>query len=409
MASMCFSRVLILVWLFPLSLAQGQQHYLQTLAQRGDGVLTLLRRYQCLTDCNLSRFYELNGLRKGQGLKADQPYLLPILVYRYNGKSIRSTMGMNDRPRAERIQAYNERVYAAALQEDDYRNSRVLWVPYHFISCPDERMDEEVSPVVSQASVGPSLNTPRPIGVRGNYALFGSKHAEVPLYDNALRGRVYYIVSGHGGPDPGATGRRAGNTIAEDEYAYDVSLRLTRNLLAHGATVYMIVRDPDDGIRSGHYLKPDKDEVVWGDLPIPRSQSERLTQRSDIINALYQKNRRQGVTYQRLVVVHIDSQSRRERTDMYFYHRKEDPESEVFAQHIHQVIRSKYDQIRKGRGYEGTVSSRDLHMLRETLPTAVFIEMGNIKNPYDQARWVLESNRDLVAEWLCQGIMTDAR
>ncbi|MBK7872679.1 MAG: N-acetylmuramoyl-L-alanine amidase [Saprospiraceae bacterium] len=84
------------------------------------------------------------------------------------------------------------------------------------------------------------------------------------MISNKLKGKIFYLSSGHGGPDPGATTRRAGRTICEDEYAYDVALRLCRLLVSHGATAYMIVRDPNDGIRSEELLKCDQDEIVWG-------------------------------------------------------------------------------------------------------------------------------------------------
>ena len=71
----------------------------------------------------------------------------------------------------------------------------------------------------------------------------------MPLYSTRLRGRVYYIVGGHGGPDPVAVGVCYGKSLCEDEYAYDITLRTARNLMTHGATVYIITRDPNDGIR----------------------------------------------------------------------------------------------------------------------------------------------------------------
>ena len=400
-SSLCVSWVAIII-IF-LNIAAAQPTYLQATAEEGQGVLSLLRTYSCLNDCNLKFFYELNSGVKKRGLIAKSVYRLPIIVYRYNGKSIRSTIGIQDRPRAENIQSYNEQMYGLKLKKGDYRKDRQLWVPYHFITCPEQESESAGSSM--QGNVPIASKTP--VGVRGNYALFGPKHARVPLYDNSLKGRVYYVIAGHGGPDPGAVARRGGRTLAEDEYAYDISLRLTRNLLSHGATVYMIVRDPNDGIRSGMYLKPDKDEVVWGNIPIPQSQKERLSQRSDIVNALYQKNRKRGVGFQRMIVIHIDSQRRKERTDMYFYYQSEDQRSKSFAQKIHATIGDKYRQYQKGRGYTGTVSTRDLHMLRETDPVGVFIELGNIKNPNDQDRWVIEKNRDFVAQWLAEGIMKD--
>ncbi|MEM8886438.1 MAG: N-acetylmuramoyl-L-alanine amidase, partial [Bacteroidota bacterium] len=214
---------------------------------------------------------------------------------------------------------------------------------------------------------------------------------------------------GHGGPDPGAVGTFYGKSLCEDEYAYDISLRLAWNLLSHGATVYLIVRDEDDGIRSGEILPCDKDETCWVDKEIPASQKLRLAQRSDAINMLYKKNKRQGVRYQRLVVLHVDSKNQGEKTDVYFYHKIGDNKSQKLAVQLQETMRKKYDEYRKDRGYSGSVTSRDLHMLRETDPTAVFIELGNIRNRNDQARLVIEGNRKLLANWLFDGLLLDAR
>ena len=42
---------------------------------------------------------------------------------------------------------------------------------------------------------------------------------------------------------------------AEDEYAYDITLRLAKELLAHGAEVYIIIQDENDGIRDDFVLR----------------------------------------------------------------------------------------------------------------------------------------------------------
>lgn len=387
---------------------------LQVEALPGDGVLRLLDRYQLRTECNISYFYQVNGLRPGRGLRAGRAYDLPIFVYAYNGRSIRSTTGINDLPWAEKVQLYNEVMHRAGLKPGDYRDDKVLWVPYHQIYCPQEDIPlQEVAEARGESHTGSVPPPPMPVSnddvpLRGVYKIFGEAYARVPLESTQLSGKVFYVVSGHGGPDPGAVGTYGAHSLCEDEYAYDVGLRLARNLLAYGATVYIITRDPDDGIREGEILPCDKDETCWVDQEIPVNQSLRLTQRSEAVNALYRKNRAQGVHYQRLVVLHIDSNSKTASMDMYFYHRIGDRESEAFALRIKETIRRKYDEYRKGRGYTGTVTSRDLHMLRETEPVAVFAELGNIRNRNDQARFVIEGNRQLIANWLFEGLLYDA-
>ncbi len=412
MSAHIFLKILFLsLLIFSTAPLWGQERKTVSVeAQKGDGAYSLLNRYQAQNPCNLYEFYRLNGLRKGQGLSLGKTYKLPILIYTYNGKSIRSTLSRDDLDWAKGIQSYNEDMLKAGLKKGDYRRDKILWVTYAQLNCPEEEVSSGPSGI---ASVNPDKKKPIPnlpgtnIPLRGNYPIFGQKYARVPLENNSLSGYVYYIVSGHGGPDPGAVGRYGRNNLCEDEYAYDVGLRLAWNLLSYGATVYLIIRDKDDGIREGEILPCDKDEECWVSKPIPSGQVERLTQRSDVVNRLYTRNRRNGVPYQRMVVIHVDSDSRRKKTDMFFYHREKDPESERFAKQIQKTVKEKYDQYRKGRGYTGTVSSRDLHMLRETLAPAVFIELGNIRNRNDQSRLVVEGNRQLVANWLFQGLLKD--
>lgn len=405
----------LLAWLLlPTMLWATNRTYLETTAHSGDGVYSLLRKYHINTPCNVSYFYHINKLKRSQGLSAEKKYKLPIFVYSYNGTSIRTTIGIQNRPIAERIQAYNEFMHKAGFQEGDYRNTKVLWVPSHFLKCPNEilELDEEKLQVVElggETSSTPTSRVETPSGLRGTYDIFGSKHKNVYLKGNELKGCVFYLVSGHGGPDPGAVGRYWSKDLCEDEYAYDVTLRLAKNLLEHGATAYLIVRDPNDGIRSGEILLCDKDEVVWDEKPIPVNQKQRLGQRAGIVNHLYLDNKKRGVAYQRMLVIHVESQPKGEKVDMFFYHRMADAISKQFANTLRETIKTKYDTYRKGRGYEGSVSVRDLWMLRETLPPTAFIELGNIRNANDQARIVIEGNRQLVANWLFDGILQDKK
>ena len=235
--------------------------------------------------------------------------------------------------------------------------------------------------------------------------LFGKNFEHVEIVDQQLKGTVFYLVSGHGGPDPGAMGKIGKNILCEDEYAYDVTLRLGRELLRHGAKAHFIVRDPNDGIRDELFLKNSKDEVCYPNQEIPLNQVARLKQRVDAINTLY-LNETPG-NYKRCIEIHVDARDTKKNIDIFFYYHPGSKNGERLASTMRNSIERKYQLKQPGRGYSGDVSTRNLYMLEKTMPTAVFIELGNINHVRDQQRLIFENNRQALARWMCDGVIED--
>lgn len=233
--------------------------------------------------------------------------------------------------------------------------------------------------------------------------LFGKNHEKVSIKSQKLKGACFYLVSGHGGPDPGAIGRAGKHELHEDEYAYDIILRLGKCLLEQGANVHFIIQDEKDGIRDEKYLKGSKRETCMG-APIPLNQTERLQQRCDAVNRLYRKDTK---GYRRAIFIHVDSRNRTDRVDVFFYHCTGSRLGRRLAERIRDTFAAKYDVHQPRRGFDGNVSARDLYVLRKTDPPAVFLELGNIQNARDRQRLVLRSNRQALAEWICNGIIKD--
>lgn len=246
----------------------------------------------------------------------------------------------------------------------------------------------------------PSANSGKTV----KHEIFGDKYAQVEIVSEELNGAVYYLVSGHGGPDPGAVAKYNGKTLCEDEYAYDITLRLARFLIARGAIVYMITRDPNDGIRDGWYLAPDKDEKCYPNLTIPINQNARLKQRKDAVNELYLQNKGK---YQRLVVIHVDSRSKGEKIDVFFYYDERSDAGKKLARNMRDTFDTKYKTHQPGRGYHGTISDRNLYMLKYSYPVATFIELGNINHERDLKRFIIDDNRQALAKWLSEGLVLD--
>jgi N-acetylmuramoyl-L-alanine amidase len=234
--------------------------------------------------------------------------------------------------------------------------------------------------------------------------LMGKGYNIVHVEDLTLSGQVYYIISGHGGPDPGAVCSDCPSKMCEDEYAYDVALRLARDLMQHGATVHMIVQDKNDGIRDEQYLICDNDEKLMGEDLIPLNQKRRLKDRIDEVNHLYKKYRKKGVKVQKAIEIHVDSRSKGTRQDVFFYYNKNNPGSKKMAENTQDVFSSKYDQHQKDRGYKGFVEDRGIYMVRNLKPDLLFVELANIRNTSDQKRLIINTNRQALANWLFEGI-----
>lgn len=362
----------------------GQQ-YLDYQVQVGDNVSIIFKKYGLNQSCDLVKFRDLNHISDESKILSGKKYLLPIQTYKYDGKSIRSTINDNDYDQAKNIEKYNDDLYKEGIKKGDYRTNKDLWVPHHILNCSN-----------TQTTSASDVKT---------FEIFGKGHEEVTIVDSKLKGCVYYLVSGHGGPDPGAIGKNGNHMLCEDEYAYDITLRLGKELISHGALVYIIVRDPNDGIRSEKFLDCDSDEECWKDQKIPLNQKKRLTQRVTAVNNLYKENANKGYIYQRMIILHVDSRLVKKRMDMFFYYFPGSKQSRDLANSLHKTIRSKYNEYQRNRGYTGTVRARDLFMLRESSLISTYIELGNIQNTDDQKRFILESNRQAVAKWLSIGLL----
>jgi N-acetylmuramoyl-L-alanine amidase len=287
-------------------------------------------------------------------------------------------------------------------------NSLFIGVKYRLpdVDTKSPELVASVNPITATSTSAAATTKPatNATGKTMRYDIFGPKYANIEIKSNDLKGAVYYLKSGHGGPDPGAMGNYQGNVVCEDEYAYDVTLRLARNLMERGATVYMITIDKNDGIRDVSFLKADKDEVCYPNLTIPLNHIKRLQQRVDAVNKLYNKH---GNAFQRFISIHVDSRSKGQNIDIFFYHDAKSNTGKKAATTLQKTFHAKYNQHQPGRGYQGTVSARNLYVLKNTYPAGVYIELANMNHERDIKRLIIADNRQAVANWLADGLVTD--
>lgn len=325
-------------------LSSAQTTLKKVVAVSGDGVYSLLRKNGLEPTKYLQKFIELNrkNLKANNGLLIGKAYMLPVPEKENNSSETTKTT---------------------------------------------------TKPIESSNTIE-TFNDP----------IFGKNHNPITIENDKLKGAVYYLISGHGGPDPGATVTYNGKLIAEDEYAYDVTLRLARMLIANGAKVYIIIQDKNDGIRDDKILEVDNDEYCYPNNPIPLSQKLRLRQRTKAVNDLYLKHKG---AYQRLIVTHVDSRNKGKNIDVFFYHDSNSKSGKKLANTMLNSFKEKYNEHQPNRTYAGSVSARGLYLVKKTWPAMVYIELGNIKNKKDQKRILKHENREALAAWIHNGLLID--
>ena len=123
------------------------------------------------------------------------------------GEGITSFLKRNNRPGRTYYKAFLE------LNKKRLRGKKELQYGVRYVLPP---LSEDCGGKGDATSSGsPVLHEP----------LFGKELAQVKVTSSRLKGACFYVVSGHGGPDPGAIGRVGRTELHEDEYAYDVALR----------------------------------------------------------------------------------------------------------------------------------------------------------------------------------------
>ncbi|MDZ7372086.1 MAG: N-acetylmuramoyl-L-alanine amidase, partial [candidate division KSB1 bacterium] len=334
-----------LILLTAMEVLQAQV-FVEATPAKGEGALAMLRRFLLPTDsAYVQKFYELNADRLGPNasLQAGKAYRLPIIVFEYDRVGIRTSLGIDDRELAARIDDYNRAALEAGLRSAPYQQDERLWVPFFEVLSYQDNSPPVFAP--------PVLSAPQQLEgkVRADTrSLYGSKN-EAQSIGNSLAGHYFYLISGHGGPDPGAVGLREGVKLYEDEYAYDITLRLARALEAHGATVFMIIRDPDDGIREEGILRGDRDERFIDGSKISNKTMLRLQKQVSLVNELYRRHGKSAKS-QWAVHIHVDSRSDSKRIDLFFYYQRTSEAGRKLALTLQRVFRKKYDTHQPGRG-----------------------------------------------------------
>lgn len=402
MKSTVSTLVLFSLFLVNFAIGEEKQKYVEFIAKRGDKAEIIFKKYDLpLSKENFKLFIELNFKRTDKNLKLMRgvKYKLPIIILKTKNisHSLKQYFAEDTIPQLiQMIKEYNKSLTKKGLK----KQKEETWLPLHILKQTLEKNgDESIPPIKKGKKLDHKYNS------KLFEPYFGEKFKKVKKRNDNLKNYVFYLVSGHGGPDPGAIGYFEGKELHEDEYAYDITLRLAKHLHENGAKVYMITIDTVDGIRDERILETSSKELFFGGVQIPQNQKERLELCANILNDLYKKESQHKSKKHFSINIHLDSRSEEEKVDVFYYYQENNVESKLLAETLQQTFAEQYEKYQPGRGYNGTVETRNLFMLRNTLPTTVYIELGNIKNRSNQYRFVDKNNREAIAKWLSLGII----
>ena len=258
--------------------------------------------------------------------------------------------------------------------------------------------------------------------------------------------RLYVIIDpGHGGADPGVVKGR----LHEDELAYDIMLRLKKYLQDRGVTVYSTVLDASDNgqPKNTRYLANGSNEFV---LTTPRYRIAdprvSVNMRVYLVNSIYQRLRRKGVSDRNIyfVSIHMDHLHPRLRGSMIYYpHENLRPKHFYARGRIYRKYRESKNIKLKFASYENRRASSysyafskelvrrfkahniPVHSYRpirpfvyrrnrkwvpavikySKVPTSVLIEVVNMANRSDRANIQNHGFRQRVAEAIARAIL----
>ena len=158
-----------------LSSANIKEDWLTVKAKQGDGIKKLLVRYHLDThSCNEEKFLSLNNLSPEANLILDKTYLLPIKQVGFDGKSIRTSLGITEFEKAKEIEKYNEQLVSAGIKPKSFQTDKMLWIPHHFSPC-----NVPVTSVTTNEK---------------GFPIFG-KYESTPILSDVLKGKIFYIIS----------------------------------------------------------------------------------------------------------------------------------------------------------------------------------------------------------------------
>lgn len=197
-----------------------------------------------------------------------------------------------------------------------------------------------------------------------------------------LYGKVVVIDAGHGGQDPGSHGRFGSDKIWEDEYAYDVALRVRDLVRKQEGLAFLTTQDPNHKTprdwSSSRVFPADHDEVFSLDRSQVRARTVGMQRRLAYANTIKRRYPRHQVVF---IAIHFDVVGK--RNDIEGVQVIADRPSSVLARAL---VDAFGERMRRENPFEVIgQGARNLYILNgeNRIRDRVLIELGNFNNPND--------------------------
>ncbi|MBF9015720.1 MULTISPECIES: LysM peptidoglycan-binding domain-containing protein [unclassified Oceanispirochaeta] len=211
-----------------------------TVAQ-GDSLWNISKRYELSMD-DIKNWNNLSSdfLRKGMALQ-----LYPVTLELSDDEVVLAA-------RSTPTDSTPKETTEQPVEETELRLAAVNLIPALYFSSPTGRRTQPSADYYEEDLNDPLVNYKDAAALMDE---FTEAAKSLPPMSRKLKGYTIILDPGHGGLDPGAIVENSdgyGNKVyvVEDEYCYDISLRVYRDLIRHGADVHLTVISPNQTIRT---------------------------------------------------------------------------------------------------------------------------------------------------------------